>query len=75
MFLRRVVPNHHLKVRLRLAWLAPLLALTILLIASPAEAHAPGVSLSGIGTATIDGVISEGEWDGAGSADFLVNIP
>ena len=39
--------------------------LLLTLIASPAEAHAPGVSLSGVGTATIDGVISAVEWDGA----------
>ena len=51
------------------------LALAALMMRLGVEAHAPGVSLSGFGTATIDGVISAGEWDGAGSADFLVNIP
>jgi len=30
------------------------------------SAHFSGVSLSGFGTATIDGVLSPGEWDGAG---------
>ncbi len=31
--------------------------------------------LSGSGTPTIDGVISPGEWDNAGFADFPVNLP
>jgi len=31
----------------------------------PASAHVPDVSLTGVGTATIDGVLSPGEWDGA----------
>ena len=41
----------------------------------PVEAHAPGVVLTGFGTATIDGIISPGEWDNAGSVDFLANVP
>ena len=40
-----------------------------------AWANAIGVSLSGLGTATIDGVLSPGEWSGAGFIDFAVNIP
>jgi hypothetical protein len=40
-----------------------------------AEAHAPSVSLSGVGTATIDGQLAPGEWDSAGKIDFLVNLP
>jgi hypothetical protein len=34
-----------------------------------------GATLSGFGTASVDGVISPGEWDPAGSVDFLVNTP
>jgi len=36
---------------------------------------AVGATLSGFGTASVDGVISPGEWDSAGSVDFLVNTP
>jgi hypothetical protein len=36
---------------------------------------AMGATLSGFGTASVDGVISPGEWDPAGSVDFLVNTP
>lgn len=43
--------------------------------ALPTQAHAPGAVLSGFGTATIDGVISPGEWDDAGGIDFAVNVP
>ncbi len=32
-------------------------------------------ALSGIGSATIDGILSAGEWDHAGSVDFLANLP
>ena len=38
-------------------------------------AHEPGVSLSGLGSATIDGVLSPGEWDSAGTVGFDVNVP
>lgn len=31
-------------------------------------------ALSGIGSATIDGILSPGEWDAAGQVDFLVNV-
>ena len=41
----------------------------------PVEAHVPGVVLTGTGTATIDGVMSPGEWDNAGSFNVLVNVP
>jgi hypothetical protein len=34
-----------------------------------------GSTLSALGTATIDGVISPGEWDNAAKIDFLVNVP
>ena len=40
-----------------------------------APMHAEGVVLSGFGTPTIDGVLMSGEWDSAGSIDFLVNTP
>src|SRR3989475_6056025 len=33
------------------------------------------VGLVGLGTATIDGVLSPGEWDAAGQMSFLVNTP
>ena len=43
---------------------------------APTYAHVPGVELlSGFGTPTIDGVISPGEWDSAGTISFPVNIP
>jgi hypothetical protein len=35
----------------------------------------PDVTLTGSGTATIDGVLSPGEWDGAGSAAFPATLP
>jgi hypothetical protein len=35
----------------------------------------PEFSLSGLGTATIDGVFSPGEWDSAGSIDMPVYVP
>ncbi len=34
-----------------------------------------GAPLSGSGTATIDGRLSAGEWDGAGRLDFAMNLP
>jgi hypothetical protein len=40
-----------------------------------ARAHAPGVVLTGVGTATIDGVLSPGEWDNAGSIDVALKVP
>jgi len=42
---------------------------------SPAQAHAPGVNLSGFGTATIDGHLGPGEWDSAGKLDLVLNLP
>ena len=51
------------------------LVLAGITISMPAEAHAPGVVLSGIGTATIDGVFARGEWDTADRIDFLTNVP
>jgi len=39
---------------------------TLVVTTVPVTAHFPGVSLTGSGTATIDGVLSPGEWDGAG---------
>ncbi len=44
--------------------------LLVVLLPSAAAAHAPDVALRGFGTATIDGVIAAGEWDGAGRIDF-----
>lgn len=33
------------------------------------------LGLSGLGTATIDGVLAPGEWDGAAASAFLANVP
>jgi hypothetical protein len=52
-----------------------ILALSALMAPLPAEAHAPGVVLSGVGAATIDGQLAPGEWNSAGKIDFLVNLP
>jgi hypothetical protein len=41
----------------------------------PADAEGFVESLSGIGTATIDGQLVPGEWDLAGKVNFLVNLP
>jgi hypothetical protein len=46
----------------------------MLALAPRAPAHAPGVVLSGSGTATIDGAMRAGEWAGAGRLDFPVNL-
>lgn len=45
------------------------------LVAGGAAAHPGGVTLSGRGTATVDGVVSAGEWSGAGSLPFVANLP
>lgn len=52
-----------------------LVLLSILMLWVPADAHYPGVVLTGFSTATIDGVLSPGEWDNAGKIDFSANIP
>jgi hypothetical protein len=52
-----------------------ILVLSTLMTPLPVEAHAPGVVLSGVGAATIDGQLAPGEWDSAGKIDFLVNLP
>jgi hypothetical protein len=44
-------------------------------ISMPSGAHAPGVVLSGVGTATIDGILSPGEWDTADTLGFVANLP
>jgi len=46
-----------------------------LFFVSAADAHAPGVVLSGTGTATIDGVANPGEWASAGCLAIAVNVP
>ena len=33
------------------------------------------VSLTGVGTAIIDGIVTSGEWDNAGIVNFLVKVP
>ena len=40
---------------------------------SSASAHEPGMVLYGVGTATIDGIMSPGEWDGTRHLEFTVN--
>ena len=44
-------------------------------VSRPVEAHDINVVLTGLGTATIDGIISSGEWDNAGSINFPANVP
>jgi hypothetical protein len=39
------------------------------------EAHYPDLVLSGFGTATIDAVMSPGEWEGAARIEYLANVP
>lgn len=50
-----------------------LIALSVLIAAS--FSHAAPITLSGTGTAAIDGVISLDEWDSAATFDLLVNTP
>ena len=49
----------------------------IILIANleQASAHDPSFSFTGFGTATIDGVLSPGEWDTADTFNFQANLP
>ena len=42
---------------------------------SAAAGDPGGVTLTGLGTATIDGVVSPGEWNGAGVLSFAANLP
>lgn len=42
---------------------------------SPLFAQTSNVTLTGLGTATIDGIISPGEWDNAGTSTYQVAIP
>lgn len=54
--------------------------LSLLLIASLtfsplSKAHDPGINLTGLGTASINGVMSPGEWDSAARVNLLVNTP
>ena len=51
------------------------LVLAAMAVSPRAWAHAPGIVLSGDGTARIDGVIGPGEWASAGCVDFPVNLP
>lgn len=53
--------------------LGALMAVTFSAI--PAAAHVPGLSLSGRGTAAIDGVMAAGEWDAAAGFGFTANVP
>ncbi len=47
----------------------------VLLAYLPAASQPPPPILTGKGISNIDGVISPGEWDGAGHVDFVVNTP
>jgi hypothetical protein len=55
--------------------LVVVLVLSTLTVPLPADAQGSVVSLSGVGTATIDGQLAPGEWDLAGKVNFLVNLP
>jgi hypothetical protein len=55
--------------------LALLLALLAVASPRPARAHAPGIVVSGYGTATADGVLSPGEWDNAGRLPVRLSLP
>ena len=48
---------------------------SLLFAVSGASGHAPGAALYGAGTATIDGSLSPGEWDGARRLDFAARVP
>lgn len=67
---RSEIADHH-SVRLTLAAALVL----ILMTATLGRAHHPGVVLTGFGTATVDGVMTTGEWDSASRVDFLANLP
>jgi len=54
--------------------LALLLLVALQAVVAP-NGHAASVSLSGFGTATIDGKLDPAEWAAAGRAEFLVNLP
>jgi hypothetical protein len=38
-------------------------------------AQTPGVVITGVGTAIVDGTVTAGEWQNAGCREFLVNVP
>jgi hypothetical protein len=48
---------------------------SLLFAVSGASGHAPGAVLYGAGTATIDGSLSPGEWDGARRLDLAARLP
>ena len=52
-----------------------MVVILILITAVLGHAHHPGVVLTGFGTATVDGVMTPGEWDSASRVDFLANLP
>lgn len=41
----------------------------------PVAAHAPGLIVSGFGTATADGMLAPGEWQNAGRVPFQLTLP
>jgi hypothetical protein len=51
------------------------LAIVHILMTIPAHGHHPGTVLTSFGTATVDGVMMPGEWDGAAKVEFLANVP
>ncbi len=53
--------------------LVTLATLVVVILSVPLVSF--GLSLSGKGSATIDGVMSPGEWDNAGKFDFLASTP
>ena len=50
-------------------------AAALVLLPVGASGHPGGVTLSGVGTATVDGVVSPAEWVSAGAHTFLANVP
>lgn len=50
-------------------------AAALVLLPVGAVAHPGGVTLSGVGMATVDGVVSPAEWASAGTLSFLAKVP
>jgi len=50
-------------------------SLAVLSLSATAHAHAPGIVLSALGTASVDGELGSGEWDTAARVGFPVALP
>lgn len=64
-----------MKLRKAMACVSLAVSASALTTLSTSWAHDPSWILGGSGTASIDGVLSAGEWDRAGSVTFDVNLP